>query len=291
MAFINKSDDKLSLIFPFIYSNLAERLKSGNFAKQTKNQTLMEQIFTTAALTSIFSLTLLEIVLGVDNIIFVSIISSKLPQKDQKKARRIGLIMAMFIRIALLFVLGWILGLQTDLFNLKDLGLPFNMGFSGKDIILLIGGLFLLYKSTSEIHQKLEGHEENISGRKTALKVSKAIFDIAIINIVFSIDSIITAVGMTDNIIVMAVSVVLSTFAMLAFAGSVGDFVERHPTIKMLALSFLVMIGTLLVAEAFEAHVPKGYVYFSMAFSFLVEVLNIKMRKNAAPVDLREDIK
>jgi predicted tellurium resistance membrane protein TerC len=251
----------------------------------------MEQIFTTAALTSIFSLTLLEIVLGVDNIIFVSIISSKLPHKEQKTARRIGLVMAMFIRISLLFVLGWILGLQTDLFNLKSLGLPVDMGFSGKDIILLIGGIFLLYKSTSEIHQKLEGHEENISGRKTALKVSRAIFDIALINIVFSIDSIITAIGMTDNIIVMAVSVVLSTLAMLAFAGSVGDFVERHPTIKMLALSFLVMIGTLLIAEAFKVHVPKGYVYFSMAFSFLVEVLNIRIRKNAKPVDLHDEIK
>ena len=251
----------------------------------------MNQIFTTAALTSILSLTLLEIVLGVDNIIFVSIISSKLPHKDQKKARRVGLIMAMVIRIALLFVLSFILGLQTDLFNLKDFGLSFDLGFSGKDIILLIGGLFLLYKSTSEIHQKLEGHEENISGKKTTSKLGRAIFDIAIINIVFSIDSIITAIGMTDNIIVMAVSVILSTFAMLAFAGSVGNFVEKHPTIKMLALSFLVMIGTLLVAEAFKVHVPKGYVYFSMAFSFLVEVLNIKMRKNDKPVDLHDEMK
>ena len=251
----------------------------------------MEQIFTTAALTSIFTLTLLEIVLGVDNIIFVSIISSKLPHAEQKKARNIGLIMAMAIRIALLFVLGWILGLQTDIFNLQDIGLPFNIGFSGKDIILLIGGLFLLYKSTSEIHQKLEGHEENVSGKKTASKLGRAIFDIAIINMVFSIDSIITAIGMTNNIIVMAVSVVLSTFAMLAFAGSVGNFVEKHPTIKMLALSFLVMIGTLLVAEAFKVHVPKGYIYFSMAFSFLVEVLNIRMRKNSKPVDLHDEIK
>ena len=251
----------------------------------------MEQIFTTAALTSIFSLTLLEIVLGVDNIIFVSIISSKLPHAEQKKARNIGLIMAMAIRILLLFALGWILGLQTDLFNLQDFGMSINMGFSGKDIILFIGGLFLIYKSTSEIHQKLEGHEENVSGKKTASKLGRAIFDIAIINIVFSIDSIITAIGMTDNIMVMAVSVVLSTLAMLAFAGSVGDFVERHPTIKMLALSFLVMIGTLLVAEAFKVHVPKGYIYFSMAFSFLVEVLNIKMRKNSKPVDLRSDMK
>ena len=271
--------------------NFVETPKKGNFATQIKLQLSMEQIFTTAALTSILSLTLLEIVLGVDNIIFVSIIASKLPHLEQKKARSIGLMMAMLIRIALLFALGWILGLQTDLFNLKDLGLHFDLGFSGKDIILLFGGIFLLYKSTTEIHQKLEGHEENISGKKTASKLSKAIFDIAIINIVFSIDSIITAIGMTDNIVVMAVSVVLSTFAMLAFAGSVGDFVERHPTIKMLALSFLVMIGTLLIAEAFKVHVPKGYVYFSMAFSFLVETLNIKMRKNAKPVDLRNEIK
>lgn len=252
----------------------------------------MESILTTTALTSILTLTLLEIVLGVDNIIFISIISSKLPHDEQGKARRIGLIMAMFIRIGLLFVLGWILSLQKDILNLKDLGLPIDMGMSGKDIILLIGGVFLLYKSTSEIHHKLEGVEENISGKKTSMKVSKAIMDITLINIVFSIDSIITAVGLTTNIVVMAIAVVLSTFAMLAFSGQVGSFVEKHPTVKMLALSFLVMIGTLLIAEAFHAHVPKGYIYFSMAFSFLVETLNIRMRKNAAkPVDLREDIK
>jgi predicted tellurium resistance membrane protein TerC len=251
----------------------------------------MEQIFTTAALTSIVTLTLLEIVLGVDNIIFVSIISSKLPKNEQGKARRIGLIMAMAIRLGLLFVLGFILGLEKELFNLKDIGLPLEIGFSGKDLILLAGGIFLLYKSTSEIHQKLEGHEENVSGKKTASKLSKAIIDIAVINLVFSIDSIITAIGMTDNIVVMAVSVVLSTIAMLLFAGGVGAFVEKHPTVKMLALAFLVMIGTLLVAEAFKVHVPKGYIYFSMAFSFLVEVLNIRMRKNAKPVDLHDEIK
>ncbi len=251
----------------------------------------MEQILTTAALTSIVTLTLLEIVLGVDNIIFVSIISSKLPKGEQKKARRIGLIMAMAIRIALLFVLGWILRLEKELFNLQDIGLPWNIGFSGKDLILLLGGLFLLYKSTSEIHHKLEGQEENVSGSKTASKLSRAIIDIAVINMVFSIDSIITAIGMTNNIIVMAVSVVLSTVAMLLFAGSVGEFVEKHPTVKMLALAFLVMIGTLLVAEAFKVHVPKGYIYFSMAFSFFVEILNIKMRKNSKPVGLRKDIK
>jgi predicted tellurium resistance membrane protein TerC len=251
----------------------------------------MQELLTTAALTSVLTLTLLEVVLGVDNIIFISIIASKLPTNDQKKARQIGLFLAMFIRIGLLFVLGWILSLQKDLFNLSDLGLPVDLGMSGKDLILLVGGLFLLYKSTSEIHQKLEGHEENISASKKSSNLTKAIFDISIINIVFSIDSIITAIGMTTIISVMAVAVVLSTVAMLLFAGSVGSFVERHPTVKILALSFLVMIGTLLVAEAFHVHVPKGYIYFSMAFSFLVEMLNIKMRKQAKPVDLHDEIK
>jgi predicted tellurium resistance membrane protein TerC len=251
----------------------------------------MQEIFTTAAITSIFTLTILEIVLGVDNIIFVSIISGKLPKDEQKKARNIGLAMAMAIRIGLLFVLGWILSLEKDLFNLQDLGLPFDIGFSGKELILLAGGLFLLYKATSEIHHKLEGHEENVSGKKGTSKLSKAIIDITLINIVFSVDSIITAVGLTSNIYVMGISIILSTVAMLLFAGSVGAFVERHPTVKMLALSFLVMIGTLLVAEAFGAHVPKGYVYFAMAFSFIVEMLNIRMRKNSKPVDLHDEIK
>lgn len=251
----------------------------------------MEQIFTTAALTSIVTLTLLEIVLGVDNIIFVSIISSKLVKSEQKRARRIGLIMAMIIRIGLLFVLGFILKLEKDLFNLQEIGLPFDIGFSGKDLILLGGGIFLLYKSTSEIHHKLEGQEENVSGKKTAAKLSRAILDIAVINLVFSIDSIITAIGMTSDIYVMGISIILSTIAMLLFAGSVGGFVEKHPTVKMLALAFLVMIGTLLIAEAFKVHVPKGYIYFSMAFSFFVEVLNIRMRKKAKPVELHKDIK
>lgn len=251
----------------------------------------MEQIFTTAALTSIVTLTLLEIVLGVDNIIFVSIISSKLVKSEQKRARRIGLIMAMIIRIGLLFVLGFILRLEKDLFNLQEIGLPFDIGFSGKDLILLGGGIFLLYKSTSEIHHKLEGQEENVSGKKTAAKLSRAILDIAVINLVFSIDSIITAIGMTSDIYVMGISIILSTIAMLLFAGSVGGFVEKHPTVKMLALAFLVMIGTLLIAEAFKVHVPKGYIYFSMAFSFFVEVLNIRMRKKAKPVELHKDIK
>jgi len=233
----------------------------------------MQELFTSAALTSILTLTLLEIILGVDNIIFISIISGKLPTQDQKKARNIGLLTAMGIRIALLFVLGWVLGLEQDLFNLSDLGLPFDIGFSGKDLILLGGGLFLLYKSTSEIHHKLEGKNDDLDTKKGVASLSRAVIDITVINIIFSIDSIITAIGMTTVIAVMAASVVLSTLAMLLFAKNVGDFVEKHPTVKMLALSFLVMIGTLLVAEAFHVHVPKGYVYFAMAFSFFVEIV------------------
>ncbi|HLO46344.1 MAG TPA: TerC family protein [Leadbetterella sp.] len=253
----------------------------------------MQELLTTAALTSVLTLTILEIILGVDNIIFISIISGKLPATDQSKARNIGLVSAMFIRIGLLFVLGFILGLEKDLFNLQDLGLPFDMGMTGKDLILLGGGLFLLYKSTSEIHHKLEGKDDDLDNtKKGSSSLTKAVIDISVINIIFSIDSIITAVGMTNIISVMAASVVLSTVAMLLFAKNVGNFVDKHPTVKVLALSFLVMIGTLLVAEAFHVHVPKGYVYFAMAFSFLVEMLNIKMRTNTQkPVKLHTHVK
>lgn len=249
----------------------------------------MEELLTTAALTSIISLTLLELVLGIDNIIFISIIAGKLPEVEQKKARNIGLVLAMVLRVGLLFVLGWILGLDKPLFNLQDLGLPIDENFSGKDLILLAGGLFLLVKATSEIHHKLEGKKEDeVNTNKVSNTLTKAIVDISVINVVFSVDSIITAVGMTSVIPVMAVSIVLSTIGMLVFAKNVGDFVDAHPTVKMLALSFLVMIGTLLVAEAFHAHVPKGYVYFAMAFSFLVEMLNIRMRKTHQPTNLRD---
>lgn len=249
----------------------------------------MEELLTTAALTSVITLTLLELVLGIDNIIFISIIAGKLPALEQKKARNIGLVLAMLLRVGLLFVLGWILGLEKDLFNLQDFGLSFDVGFSGKDLILLSGGLFLLVKATTEIHHKIEGKtEEEKNASKASNSLSKAILDISIINIVFSVDSIITAVGMTNIIPVMAASIILSTIGMLLFAKNVGDFVEAHPTVKMLALSFLVMIGTLLVAEAFHVHVPKGYVYFAMAFSFLVEMLNIQMRKKQQPTNLRD---
>jgi predicted tellurium resistance membrane protein TerC len=251
----------------------------------------MQELLTTAALTSIVTLTLLEIVLGVDNIIFISIITGKLEQTERKKARTLGLAMAAVIRIGLLFVLGWILSLQKDLFNLKDLGLPIDMGFSGKDMILLLGGLFLIYKTTTEIHHKLEGEEEDITHERKAMKWSRAVLDITLINIVFSLDSIITAVGLTDKIAIMAIAVVLSTIVMMLFAGKVGDFVEKHPTIKILALSFLIMIGTMLVAEAFHFHVEKGYVYFAMLFSFGVEIINMQYRTKRKPVDLRDRIK
>ncbi|SOE21524.1 Membrane protein TerC, possibly involved in tellurium resistance [Spirosomataceae bacterium TFI 002] len=253
----------------------------------------MQELLTTAALTSIFTLTVLEIVLGVDNVIFISIISSKLPTKDERKARNIGLALAMIIRLGLLFLLGWILSLEKDLFNLSDLGLPVDMGMSGKDLILLGGGLFLLYKSTTEIHHKLEGDDDDMNTKeKGAANLKRAIIDITLINIVFSIDSIITAIGMTQIVAVMAVAIILSTVVMLLSAKSVGSFVEKHPSVKILALSFLVMIGTLLVAEAFHVHVPKGYIYFAMAFSFLVEILNIQFRKNnSKPVELHKHVK
>ena len=243
----------------------------------------MEELFTTAAITSVFTLTLLEVILGVDNIIFISIIAGKLEPTDQSKARRLGLLSAMAIRVGLLFVLGFILGLEKDLFNLQDLGLPIDMGMSGKDMILLIGGVFLLYKATSEIHHKLEGEEDDMDSSKPGVvaSLSRAVLDISVINVIFSIDSIITAIGMTNSIPIMAASVILSTIAMLLFAKNVGDFVEKHPTVKMLALSFLVMIGTLLVAEAFHVHVPKGYVYFALVYSLIVEMLNIRMRKKS----------
>lgn len=253
----------------------------------------MQELLTTAALTSIFTLTILEIVLGVDNVIFISIISSKLPTADERKARNIGLGLAMVIRLGLLFVLGWILSLEKDLFSLQDLGIPVDMGMSGKDLILLGGGLFLLYKSTTEIHHKLEGKDDDMSGtKKGAANLQRAIVDITLINIVFSIDSIITAIGMTQIVSVMAVAIILSTIVMILSAKSVGSFVEKHPSVKILALSFLVMIGTLLIAEAFHVHVPKGYIYFAMAFSFLVEVLNIQFRKNnSKPVELHQHVK
>ena len=226
------------------------------------------------------TLTALELVLGIDNIIFISILVDKLPPARREFARRIGLFMAMFMRIGLLVVLAWIVGLVAPLFTVL------GQAISGRDLILISGGLFLIWKSTGEIHQSLEGEEaKGVSGAQATM--TAVIVQIMIIDLVFSLDSIITAVGMVDDLRVMIAAVVVSVALMMLFAGPIGRFVSDHPTIKMLALAFLVVVGVVLVAEGFGHHVPKGYVYFGMAFSLGVELLNIRLRKGRAkPVHL-----
>lgn len=228
------------------------------------------------------TLTLLELVLGIDNIIFISILVSKLPKAQQEMARRIGLFMAMFMRIGLLLLLSVIIGLVEPLFSVLD------QPFSGRDLILLAGGLFLIWKSTGEIHHSLEGEEVSV-GVQAKANLMATIVQIMLIDLVFSLDSIITAVGMVDDVRIMIAAVLISLGLMMLFAKSIGEFVDAHPSIKMLALSFLVVVGVVLVAEGFGHHVPKGYIYFGMAFSFGVEMLNIRFRKkrSAPPVHLR----
>jgi len=220
---------------------------------------------------SLMTLTFLEIVLGIDNIIFISILTARLPQAEREKGRILGLSIALIFRILLLLGISYIAGLVTPLITV------FGFSFSGRDLILLGGGIFLIIKSTLEIHNKLEEEKENPeTGKKS--KFWNIILQIVVLDLVFSLDSVITAVGMVKHVEIMIVAVVLSMIVMILFAGKVSDFIHKHPTIKMLALSFLLMIGVLLVAESFHVEVPKGYVYFAMAFSFLVEMLNIKMR-------------
>jgi len=231
---------------------------------------------------ALLTLTVLEIVLGVDNVIFIAILAGKLPDAQQKKARLIGLAMAMIARIALLFSLFWIIRLTAPLFTVL------GEEISGRDIILLLGGLFLLAKATHEIHDKLEGETGRASAR-VAASFASVIVQIVLLDIVFSLDSVITAVGMVDKIEIMITAVVIAVGFMMAFAGVISDFVHRHPTVKMLALSFLLLIGVSLIAEGFDHHIPKGYIYFAMAFSVFVEMLNLRMRKrHMAPVELRE---
>ncbi len=228
------------------------------------------------------TLTALELVLGIDNVIFISILVDKLPKGRRELARKIGLLLAMFMRIGLLFLLSWIIGLTEPLFSL------FREELSGRDLILIGGGLFLLWKSTKEIHQLLEGTSGTASAAVRAT-FSAVILQITIIDLVFSFDSIITAVGMVDQVEVMVAAIVISVLLMMAFAGAIGRVVSAHPTIKMLALAFLLVIGVVLIADGLDHHVPKGYVYFAMAFSVAVEVLNIRMRKRAGrPVELHE---
>jgi predicted tellurium resistance membrane protein TerC len=242
---------------------------------------------------SLITLTILEIVLGIDNIIFISIMAGKLPANKQKKARQTGLALAMITRVLLLLTLTWIMKLTTPLFNIANL-IGINEGsewheklaISGRDLILITGGLFLIYKSTVEIHDKLEG-EEHETNTKSVVTFSGVIVQILILDVVFSLDSVITAVGMADHIGVMIAAVILAVVVMMFSAGGISKFVNNHPTVKMLALSFLLLIGVSLLAEGFEQHIPKGYVYFAMAFSVLVEMLNLKMTKKAGkPVDL-----
>ena len=241
----------------------------------------MEWLSSPEAWIALVTLTFLEIVLGVDNVIFISILAGKLPPDQQKKARQVGLSLAMFMRIALLASLAWIAKLTNPLFSV------IGHDVSGRDLILLLGGLFLMAKATFEIHDKLEGEHGHASAR-VAPTFSSVIVQILLLDIVFSLDSVITAVGMANQLGVMIAAVVIALGVMLKYAGVVSDFVHQHPTLKMLALSFLLLIGVTLVAEGTHQHVNKGYIYFAMAFSFAVELLNLKLRKKSAPVALHE---
>jgi len=230
---------------------------------------------------ALLTLSILEIVLGIDNVVFVSILAGKLPKDQRERARKVGMFLAMFIRIGLLGAITWVMGLTATLFSL------FGHDITGRDVILIVGGLFLIAKSTHEIHLKLEGDEAHGSGRKVA-SFAGVIFQILLLDIVFSLDSVITAVGMAEHLAVMIIAVVLAVAVMMAAARVVSDFVERHPTVKMLALSFLILIGMSLIGEGWGQHIPKGYIYFAMGFSVFVEAINLRVRGKQAPVHLRQ---
>jgi predicted tellurium resistance membrane protein TerC len=241
----------------------------------------LEWITQPESLIALLTLTVLEIVLGIDNIIFISILSGKLPKEQQSKARLTGLALAMITRILLLFSIVWIMKLTLPLFTVL------GQEISGRDLILIGGGLFLIAKSTFEIHDKLEGEEGHRSA-KIAKSFASVITQIILLDIVFSLDSVITAVGMANNLMIMILAVVIAVGVMMVSAKGISDFVEKHPTVKMLALAFLLLIGVSLIAEGLEQHIPKGYIYFAMAFSVFVEMLNLKMKsKKVKPVELR----
>jgi predicted tellurium resistance membrane protein TerC len=242
----------------------------------------MELLTDPAAWLSFVTLAILEIVLGIDNIIFLSILSSRLPKAQQPRARVLGLGFAMLTRIGLLFSITWLIGLTAPLFSIGFL----EQEISGRDLILLAGGLFLLAKSVSEIHGSLEGVEET---RKVDAKTSfmLVIVQIGILDIVFSLDSVFTAVGLAQHIEIMVAAIVLAVLVMMFLAGPINEFIDRHPTIKILALAFLILVGVALVADAFDVHIPKGYLYFAMAFSVGVEMVNIRMRRKSPPLALR----
>jgi predicted tellurium resistance membrane protein TerC len=243
---------------------------------------MLEMFTSPELLVALLTLTILEIVLGVDNVIFISILSAKLPKEMQQRARRVGLMGAMLMRIALLFSLSWMAKLTNPLFNLM------GHDFSGRDLILLGGGLFLLAKATYEIHDKLEG-EEGHGSTRVAATFASVITQVMILDIVFSLDSVITAIGMADNLWVMVTAVILAVLVMLMAADTISNFVEAHPTVKILALSFLILIGMSLVADGLGQHIGKGYIYFAMGFSVFVEMINIRIRdkRKVKPVELR----
>ena len=226
------------------------------------------------------TLTVLEIVLGIDNIVFISILAGKLRVEDRERARKLGLSLAMFIRIALLLSITWVMGLTEPLFTI-------GKEISGRDLILILGGLFLIAKSTHEIHDKLEGAEGGASA-KVAASFTAVIIQILLLDIVFSLDSVITAVGMAEDVSVMILAVIVAVGVMLVSAGPISNFVERHPTVKMLALSFLLLIGVSLIGEGLDQHIPKGYIYFAMGFSIFVEMINLRVRKKSEPVHLHQ---
>ncbi|GGH28001.1 TerC family protein [Sphingobacterium alkalisoli] len=236
---------------------------------------------------SFLTLTVLEVVLGIDNIVFISIQSAKLPLEQQKKARQLGLMLALVMRVGLLFSIKWVMGLTTplvnfaELFNITNEKIVPYLVLSGRDLILFIGGLFLIYKSTTEIHHKVEGHIQVANSKSKPVTFTSVILQILILDLVFSLDSVITAVGMVDQIGVMIAAVIVAVVIMLLSAESISRFVNDYPSVKMLALAFLLLIGVSLTAEAFDQHIPKGYIYFAMAFSVLVEYLNIRSEKKA----------
>src|SRR5262245_36551791 len=241
----------------------------------------MDAFFTSEGLIALVTLTFLEIVLGVDNVIFISILSAKLPPADQSRARRAGLLAAMLMRIGLLLAISWVVRLTAPLFSIA------GQEISGRDLILIGGGLFLLGKATLEIHDRLEGETEH-GARRAAPSFAAVIAQIMALDIVFSLDSVITAVGMADDISIMIAAVLLSVAIMMFSAEPVSAFVGRHPTVKVLALSFLLLIGVSLVGEGLEMHIPKGYIYFAMGFSVFVEMINLRVRGSAAPVKLHD---
>jgi len=244
----------------------------------------MEWITTAEGWAALLTLTVLEIVLGIDNIIFIAIVAGKLPPGSRERARRTGLFLAMFIRIALLMSIVWVMSLTRPLMVL------FGLELSGRSLILAGGGLFLIFKSTREIHENLEGEDTDRAPHRQAVSFPGVIIQILLLDIVFSLDSVITAVGMAEFVSIMVAAIIIAVFAMLFASTAIAEFVERHPTVKMLALAFLLLIGLSLIAEGFGQHVPKGYIYFAMGFSVFVEAINLRIRSKASAVQLRRSL-